>query len=77
VVATDFSEDIQGFKDVIYIGKDPGEFVQLIDQAVLENSDERIRARTAVANTNTWTARVDKFWEIVENHNAVFSPAID
>ncbi|MEX2230989.1 MAG: glycosyltransferase [Cyclobacteriaceae bacterium] len=76
VVATDFSEDIQGFRDVIYIGRDPGEFVQLIDQAIQENDTERIRARTAVANTNTWTARVDKFWEIVENHSAVFSPAI-
>ena len=76
VVATDFSEDIQGFKDVIYIGRDPGEFVQLIDQAIQENNAERIRARTAIANTNTWTARVEKFWEIVENHDAVFSPAL-
>ena len=76
VVATDFSEDIQGFKDVIYIGRDAGEFVQLIDQAIQENNTERIRARTAVANTNTWAARVEKFWEIVENHDAVFSPAL-
>lgn len=76
VVATDFSEDIQGFRDVIYIGRDEGEFVQLIDQAIQENNSERIRARTAVANTNTWTARVEKFWEIVENHELVFSPAV-
>ena len=76
VVATDFSEDIQGFKDVIYIGRDPGEFVQLIDQAIQENSGERIRARTMVANTNTWTARVEKFWEIVENHDAVVAPVV-
>jgi hypothetical protein len=61
---------------VIYIGRDPGEFVQLIDQAIQENNNDRIQARTAVANTNTWTARVEKFWEIVENHNAVFSPAV-
>lgn len=76
VVATDFSEDIQGFKDVIYIGRDTGEFVQLIDQAIHENDAEKIRARTAVANMNTWTARVEKFWEIVEHHNAEFSPAL-
>ena len=76
VVATDFSEDIQGFKDVIYIGGEPGEFVQMIDQAIRENNEEKIRARTAVANTNTWTARVEKFWEIVENSNTVLSPAI-
>lgn len=71
VVATDFSEDIQGFSEVIYIGRDHAEFVQIIDQAISEHNEERIRARTAVANTNTWTARVEKFWEIVESHNAV------
>jgi teichuronic acid biosynthesis glycosyltransferase TuaH len=76
VVATDFSEDIQGFKDVIYIGRDHAEFVQSIDQAIQENNPARIKARTEVATTNTWTARVEKFWEIVESHNSVFSPAI-
>ena len=78
VVATDFSEDIQSFQEVIYIGRDPGEFVQLIDQAIQENNTERIKARTAVANTNTWAARVEKFWEILENHNTVTSePVLD
>ena len=75
VVATDFSEDIQSFQDVIYIGRDTREFVQRIDQAIEENSPERIKARTDIANTNTWTARVEKFWEIMESHHAVFSPA--
>jgi teichuronic acid biosynthesis glycosyltransferase TuaH len=70
VVATDFSEDIQGFSDVIYIGRNPAEFVQLIDLAIHENDANRIKARTAVANTNTWTARVEKFWEIVDNHHS-------
>lgn len=73
VVSTDFSEDIQGFSDVIYIGADIAEFVQLIDQAIQENDEEKIRARTAVANTNTWTARVDQFWQILERHDSVHS----
>lgn len=76
VVATDFSEDIQSFQDVIYIGRDSGEFVQLIDQAIQDNNPERVKARTEVANTNTWTARVEKFWEIVENHNTIASSAV-
>lgn len=67
VVATDFSEDIQAFGDVIYIGRNNGEFVQLIDRAIAENDCNRIKARMAVANTNTWTARVEKFWEILES----------
>lgn len=69
VVATDFSQDIQGFADVIYIGRDHNEFVHMIDQAIAENDCDRIKARMAVANTNTWTARVERFWDIVENHN--------
>ncbi|MDQ2657387.1 MAG: glycosyltransferase [Bacteroidota bacterium] len=75
VVATDFSEDIQAFGDVIYIGRDTAEFVQLIDQAIQENDRSRIEARTKVANANTWTARVDKFWEIIENQR-ILSPEV-
>lgn len=69
VVATDFSEDIQSFGDVIYIGKNNSTFVKCIDQAISENNDDRIRARMQVANSNTWTARVEKFWEILEKHS--------
>lgn len=68
VVATDFSEDIQGFGDVIYIGRNNREFVHLIDQAIQENSRDMIHKRTAIANTNTWTARVETFWEILESN---------
>jgi glycosyltransferase involved in cell wall biosynthesis len=74
VVATDFSEDIQSFGDVIYISADHAEFVSLIDRAIKENGPERIKARTAVANRNTWTARVEEFWEILESHENLLSP---
>ncbi len=70
VVATDFSEDIKSFSDVIYIGRETGEFVQAIDQAIQENNSDRIHARAAVANTNTWTARVGQFWDILEREHA-------
>src|SRR5690606_437014 len=70
VVATDFSEDIEGFGDVIYIGRSREEFVKLIDVAMAENGQARIEARTAVANTNTWSARVEQFWKILESHQA-------
>jgi hypothetical protein len=73
VVATDFSEDIESFGDVIYIGHSHSEFVQLIDVAIHENDFSRIRGRVAVANTNTWTARVEQFWRILENHTAADS----
>ena len=69
VVATDFSEDIKAFGDVVYIGRDAQEFVQQIDRAISENNNERIEARLGVANTNTWTARVEQFWEILESYS--------
>ena len=74
VVSTDFSEDIQSFGDVIYMGSDHSSFVSLIDRAIEENSPERIKARTVVANTNTWTARVEKFWDILEHHENLSTP---
>lgn len=75
VVSTDFSEDIEGFQDVIYIGRNNQDFVQLIDQALDQNGNDKIQARTAVANTNTWTARVEKFWEILEGHDTLVGQA--
>jgi teichuronic acid biosynthesis glycosyltransferase TuaH len=66
VIATHFSEDIYTFRDVAYIAEDHDEFLQLIDKAINENSFEKIRQRMAVAETNTWTARVEQFWEIIE-----------
>jgi teichuronic acid biosynthesis glycosyltransferase TuaH len=69
VVATDFSEDIVGFGDVIYLAADNEEFIGLIDRAIAENAPDKIRARTLVANQNTWTARVERFWEILEKHS--------
>jgi hypothetical protein len=47
VVATDFSEDIQEFDDVIYIGHDHEEFVRLIDRGNFdENSEQKDQERT-------------------------------
>lgn len=70
VVATDFSEDIREFDEVVYIGRTHEEFVKLIDKAIAENSEEKIQERIAVANQNTWEARVETFWKILENGSA-------
>lgn len=70
VVATDFSEDIESFGEVIFIGRSHEAFVGLIDDAIASNGSEHIAARTAVANRNTWTARVEQFWRILEDQEA-------
>jgi teichuronic acid biosynthesis glycosyltransferase TuaH len=65
-IATSFSDDIRSFKPMIHIAEDHDDFVRLIDVAVADYSDEKIKARVAVANSNTWGDRVKQFWEIVE-----------
>ena len=67
IIASNFSEDIRTFKDVIYIAESDEEFVNLIDKAIDEQSPEKIKKQVAVAHTNTWEARVNQVWEIVEN----------
>jgi glycosyltransferase involved in cell wall biosynthesis len=68
VIATDFSEDIKTFREVAYIGRDHDEFVSLIDKAIYENDDQKISQRREVANQNTWAARVETFWQILEEN---------
>lgn len=66
VIATHFSEDIYTFRDVAYVVDSHDEFLQTIDKAIAENSEARKQARMQVAGANTWTARVEQFWNIIE-----------
>ena len=70
VVTTDFSEDIESFGDVVYMARGHKDFIALIDRAMSEDSANRVAARTAVANGNTWTRRVEEFWQILEQRKA-------
>lgn len=70
VVSTTFSEDIRGFRDVIYLADSHHEYLKLIDRALEENSPELEQKRFNVAQENTWAARVEQFWEIAEKHLA-------
>lgn len=65
VVATHFSEDIYSFHDVAYVVDSHEEFLNTIDLAIREDNNDRRLARIKVAEQNTWTARVDRFWEII------------
>lgn len=66
VVATDFSEDIKGFGDDVYLASNEEDFVSLIGRAIAEDGRERVAHRVATAKQNTWTERVRQFWEIVD-----------
>jgi teichuronic acid biosynthesis glycosyltransferase TuaH len=67
-IATNFSDDIRSFQPLIRVAQSHDEFVRMIDIAADDYSEEKVAARVAVANTNTWGDRVRQFWEIVEGH---------
>jgi teichuronic acid biosynthesis glycosyltransferase TuaH len=66
VVATDFSEDIKSFGDVAYITANHDDFLAGIQKAIDETDPGMVTRRIARASENTWAARVERFWEIVE-----------
>ncbi len=68
VISTSFSKDIRGFADYIYLAENHEKFLNLIDLALAENSEEKIQSRNALARTNTWAARVEEFWKILEDY---------
>lgn len=65
VIATHFSDEIFSFNDVAYVMDTDDEFIRVVDKAIAENDEKRIRDRRERAEQNTWTARVEQFWEII------------
>jgi glycosyltransferase involved in cell wall biosynthesis len=65
VVATAFSEDIQGFSDVIEIADSQEDFCRKITAAITNDTETSRDERVKVASGNNWEDRARKFWEIV------------
>ncbi len=65
VVSTHFSEDIYSFRDVAYVTGSHEEFLAAIDTAINSDDASGRSARMKVAASNTWTSRVQQFWEII------------
>jgi len=66
VVSTNFSPDIASFKDFIHLANSSSGFVNLIDWAITDNSEDKITARTKKAASNTWETRIRQFEKLVE-----------
>lgn len=66
IIATHFSEDIYTFREVAYVMDTHESFIETIDIAIEENNEARKQARIQVASQNTWAARVEQFWKIIE-----------
>ncbi|MCE7922756.1 MAG: glycosyltransferase family 1 protein [Haliscomenobacteraceae bacterium CHB4] len=68
VVSTDFSEDIRSFADCIYLAENHADFINKIDEAIVENNPHGVRHRIETAHSNTWETRIRQLWEIVETY---------
>ncbi|MBC7384155.1 MAG: glycosyltransferase [Bacteroidia bacterium] len=66
-VSSDFSKDIAGFKEVIYLANTHNRFIDCLKQALLENPQERLAQRMQVAASNSWRMRINKLENIVED----------
>ncbi len=64
VVATDMPE-LASLNDLVYIGKNVGDFAAKLDEAVREDDPQLRRRRIEYAKANTWAARVDVIDEAV------------
>ena len=76
VVSTNFSDDIRTFAHCTYLAEDHEHFLRQIEAALAENNPERIQARTDLANSNSWEARIRQLWEVVDNGTARLRPRL-
>jgi glycosyltransferase involved in cell wall biosynthesis len=65
VVSTCFSEDIRTFADHCFLAETPEDFLTQIERALLENDPALVRRRTALAQTNTWEARIRQLRDLL------------
>jgi glycosyltransferase involved in cell wall biosynthesis len=67
VVSTSFSDDIRGFADCIYLADDDETFIRQIRSAILASNPELALQRIGIAEKNTWPARIEQFWRVVNS----------
>lgn len=67
VVSTAFSEDIEGFKDVICLAQNDSEFIEGVRTELLSDSEDKMKSRVKAASLNTWKNRAKEFESIIEN----------
>ena len=76
-IATSFSDDIRSFQPHIRIADSHEHFVQLIDEAILDYSETKVKQRMVIGESNTWGDRVNEFWNIVDAYLAKKHDKVD
>lgn len=68
VISTYFSDDIVKFRNIISLAKNPKEFSDLIEWELKNDEPSKVEQRIKTANENTWSKRVNQFWEILKEY---------
>jgi glycosyltransferase involved in cell wall biosynthesis len=66
-VSSNFSNDINSFDGLIYLGNSQDEFIAQIKNALNENPQEKLAARMNHAFNNSWRMRITKLESIIED----------
>lgn len=64
IIATK-TKAMEMFKDVVYLGTTKDEYIDLIDKALTENSEELAKKRIHVAKSHTWTNNVSAIYNAI------------
>jgi glycosyltransferase involved in cell wall biosynthesis len=64
-VSMNFSKDIAGFSEYIYLANSHSEFVEKVKEALQENPQENLAKRMAFASDNSWRKRIEKLEALV------------
>ena len=65
VVSTRFSPDVNEFDQVVGIADDNEHFIDRINEEILFDNNEKQQERVSKAKGNTWSVRVQEFWDVV------------
>jgi len=58
---------VDEYKDVIYVARNPSEFVEKIEVALTENNAEKRKKRISIASQNTWEHRIKSIEDIIKS----------
>lgn len=72
VVATETSA-MQIFSQHVFLANSKESFVQLIEKALMENTDEKTKERTCFANKHTWQNSISEMYSAIADRKPVFN----
>ena len=61
---------LEAYRDLVYLADTPEAFLDGLERALAEDSEARARARRAVAERNTWAAKIDEMLILLDTLQA-------